>query len=199
MPQSRKRRLERLEYDPLDPAKQHKVASAGEIVSTYVDGHILAGATATNRALATWRRVAGKRAVKHTVAVWLSEPMGPRNLPELVVYLDGNALMADLTTNAELYVDLLAHAGLEVSRVRFKLSKKAGQRRAPTGDGREGPRAAAELPPLTAYERARVELATSGLPPKIRENASKAMEMSMRRAKLETTRDNKMGPQNPRQ
>ena len=125
MAQSRKRRLERLEYDPLDPSKQHQPQTAGELVSSFVDKNLLAGASAASLALTTWRRVAGRRAAKHTVAVWLSEPRGRASLPDLVVYLDGHALMVDLTTNAELYVDRLAHAGLEVGHVRFKLSKKA--------------------------------------------------------------------------
>ena len=76
------------------------------------------------------------------VAVWLSEPRGRASLPDLVVYLDGHALMVDLTTNAELYVDRLAHAGLEVGHVRFKLSKKAGQRREERGETSEPVRAA---------------------------------------------------------
>lgn len=197
MPQSRKRRLERLEYDPLDPAKQHEPMAVGSAVSAFVDKRLLAGASAASLALSTWRRVAGRRAAKHTVAVWLSEPRGRTNLPDLVVYLDGNALMVDLTTNAELYVDRLAHAGLEVGHVRFKLSKKAGQPREVRATSGPTHRTAPELPLLTAYERARVAEATGKLPPKIRENASKAMEMSLRRAKLKTTGDGETSPQNP--
>lgn len=59
MAQSRKRRLERLEYDPLDPSKQHQPQTAGELVSSYVDKNLLAGASAASLALTTWRRVAG--------------------------------------------------------------------------------------------------------------------------------------------
>ena len=121
------RARERAEYDPLDPAKQHEPVEAGTLVSKLVDGRVLAGASDASRALVTWRRIAGRRAAKHTVTAWLKRPKTGDGLPELVVYLDGNALMADLSTNAELFVDRLAYAGLEVSRVSFRLSRKAGQ------------------------------------------------------------------------
>ncbi len=197
MAQSRKRRLERMEYDPLDPAKQHEPQEVGALVSSFVDKNLMAGASAASLALTTWKRVAGRRAAKHTVAVWLSEPRGRAALPDLIVYLDGHALMVDLTTNAELYVDRLAHAGLEVGHVRFKLSKKAGQRREEPPEQREGRSVEAELPPLTPLERAHVEAATMHLSPKIRANASKAMEMSLRRAKLKTTGESQTSPQKP--
>lgn len=196
--QSRKRWRERLEYDPLDPAKQHAPETAAELVSTYLDARLAAGANKTMQALTVWRKIAGKRAAKHTVAVWLSDPSGPMNLPDLVVYLDGNALMVDLSTNAELYVDRLAHAGLEVAHVRFKLSRKAGQiaqerLAAAASPKRETP----ALPPLTDYERARIALEVQRVPEAIRKDASKAMELSWRRAKLATTQEVTNGPQNP--
>lgn len=197
MAQSRERRRERLEYDPLDPAKQHEPKTVASAVSALVDGNLLAGASAASLALTTWKRVAGRRAAKHTVAVWLSEPKGRANLPDLVVYLDGHALMVDLTTNAELYVDRLAHAGLEVGHVRFKLSKKAGQPREESPSKPSVHPAEPPLPPLTPMERAHVTAATNNLPPEIRENASKAMEMSLRRAKLRTTDPVQTSPQNP--
>ena len=189
--QRARRNAERAEYDSLDPAKQHAPQTAAAIVSAYVDGSVLAGASATSRALVTWRRIAGKRAAKHTVAVWLSEPKratrGER-LPELVVYLDGNALMADLATNAELYVERLAYAGLHVSAVKFRLSRKAGQRPQPAPPAKEpaAPTAPA-LPALTAYERASVDAACEKLPDRLRASASEARKMSLRRHKLETT------------
>ena len=193
----RGRALERAEYDPLDPAKQHEPAQAGRLVSSYVDGRVLKGASEASRALVTWRRIAGKRAAKHTVAVWLNRPKAGGGLPELVVYLDGNALMQDLTTNAELYVERLAYAGLEVARVRFRLSRKAGQQ-APAAAGEPAARpepAPDELPPLTALERARVAEACSRLPDEIRPSASKAMELSLRRQKLQTTQNGTTPPE----
>ena len=191
------RALEREEYDPLDPAKQHAPTQAGSLVSGYLDSRMLAGASDASRALVTWRRIAGRRAAAHTVAVWLNRPKKGEGLPELVVYLDGNALMADLTTNAELYVERLSYAGLEVARVRFRLSRKAGQAAAAgTGVAAPGvagtgmpaaPEAAQELPPLSPVERARVADACAGLSGKLRESAYEAMELSLRRSKLQTT------------
>lgn len=193
--------LERREYDPLDPAKQHAPAQAGSLVSSYIDGRVLKGASDASRALVTWRRIAGKRAAKHTVAVWLNRPKRGDGLPELVVYLDGNALMQDLTTNAELFVERLAYAGLEVARVRFRLSRKAGQQaqaqsESPAaGTAPAADHAADELPPLTALERARVAAAAANLPDELRPSASKAMELSLRRQKLQTTHKGTMPPE----
>lgn len=197
----RGRALERAEYDPLDPAKQHAPAQAGSLVSSYIDGRVLKGASEASRALVTWRRIAGKRAAKHTVAVWLNRPKRGDGPPELVVYLDGNALMQDLTTNAELFVERLAYAGLEVARVRFRLSRKAGQQtqaqpESPAaGTSPAADHAACELPPLTALERARVAAAAANLPDELRPSASKAMELSLRRQKLQTTQKGTMPPE----
>ena len=185
--------LERREYDPLDPAKQHKPHAAGELVSSYVDGKVLRGASDASRALVTWRRIAGKRASKHTVAVWLNRPKSAAALPELVVYLDGNALMADLTTNAELYVERLAYAGLDVARVRFRLSRHAGERPSASDERAEVSRPP-ELPALTPDEELAVERACANLPERLLPNACEAMRLSMRRRKLETT---KKGPSLP--
>ena len=206
--------LERLEYDPLDPAKQHAPLGAGALVSRYVDGRVLKGASDASRALVTWRRIAGARASRHTVAVWLNRPKSGRGLPELVVYLDGNALMADLTTNAELYVERLAYAGLHVARVRFRLSRRAGElatSAAASSSTAGGPYASvapaapavpgdvdaappAELPPLTPSEELAVERACARLPEKVRPSACEAMRLSMRRGKLQTTRDEPARP-----
>ena len=198
---TRGRALERAEYDPLDPAKQHAPAQAGSLVSSDSAGRVLKGASDASRALVTWRRIAGKRAAKHTVAVWLNRPKRGDGLPELVVYLDGNALMQDLTTNAELFVERLAYAGLEVARVRFRLSRKAGQQaqaqsESPAaGTAPAADHAADELPPLTALERARVAAAAANLPDELRPSASKAMELSLRRQKLQTTHKGTMPPE----
>lgn len=193
-----KRGLERAEYDPLDPAKQHAVVSAGALVSGYLDGKMLAGASDASRALVTWRRIAGRRAAKHTMAVWLNRPKTGEGLPEMVVYLDGNALMQDLTTNAELYVERLAYAGLPVARVRFRLSRKAGQRPAEPQAGAECEPRAQDLPPLTALERAQVKQACANLPDRLRASASEAMSLSLRRRKAEDTGDKQMPPQSGR-
>lgn len=183
MASARLRWLERREYDPLDPAKQHKVETAASVVSAFVDKRVAKGTSEVGRALSCWRSVCGKRAAKHTVAVWLNQPK-EGGLPELIVYLDGNTLMADLTTDAEMYQERLAYAGLEVERVKFRLSRKAGQ--ASERPKQRNQETVASLPDLSSYERAQVVQATSVIKdPKMREAASEAMENSLRRAKLE--------------
>jgi hypothetical protein len=195
MASSRRRWQERREYDPLDPAKQHEVKSAASVVSSLLDSKIGAGTSEVGRALSVWRRVCGKRAAKHTVAVWLNKPEDGKSLPELIVYLDGNTLMVDLTTDAEMYQERLAFEGLEVSKVSFKLSRKAGEKRE-TSQEKKPEREV--LPTLSAYEEARVDEAVATLDPRIKENASEAMKNSIRRAKLNTTSEAKTDPQNPR-
>lgn len=193
MASSRKRWLERREYDPLDPAKQHEVTSAGSVVSSFLDKRMSKGTGEVGRALACWRKVCGKRVTRHTVAVWLNRPEGG-GLPELIVYLDGNTLMADLTTDAEMYQERLAFAGLEVERVKFRLSRKAGQA-AETRAGESAKPEPVELPGLSAYEQARVEQATSVITDdKMRAAASEAMKNSLRRSKLENTQNGEPRP-----
>lgn len=192
MASSRKRWLERREYDPLDPAKQHEVQTAASVVSSLVDNRISKGTGEVGRALSCWRSVCGKRVAKHTVAVWLNRAEA-NELPELIVYLDGNTLMADLTTDAEMYQERLAFAGLEVERVKFRLSRKAGQ--AAETQGKRSKEQPEELPELSAFEQVQVEQATSVLDdPKIRAAASEAMKNSIRRSKLKTTQDGKPNP-----
>ncbi len=192
MVSSRKRWLERREYDPLDPAKQHEVQTAASVVSSLVDNRISKGTGEVGRALSCWRSVCGKRVAKHTVAVWLNRTEA-NELPELIVYLDGNTLMADLTTDAEMYQERLAFAGLEVERVKFRLSRKAGQ--ATESQGQRTKEQPEELPELSAFEQVQVEQATSVLDdPKIRAAASEAMKNSIRRSKLKTTQDSKPNP-----
>ena len=183
------RAMARRDYDPLDPAQQHAPKTACELIRTYLDNHVLAGAHDSSRVFALWCLVAGRRVGKHTMAVWAGHPKGAKEgPPELVVYLDGNALMADLTTNAELYVDRLAYAGFPVAQVRFRLSRKAGQatsscvHTAPSSTD-----AAPYLPPLSAQERDEVELACAQLPTRLRDSASEAMRLSLRRNKGQST------------
>lgn len=186
-----KRARERAEYDPLDPAKQHEPEQAGALVASFLDGRSLAGVSDASRALMTWRRICGRRAASHTVAVWLNRPKKGSGLPELVVYLDGNALMADLTTNAELFCDRMAWAGMPVARVRFRLSRKAGStgvRDSPAvSRQRTSPARPAELPPLTPAEAAQVAQACAQLPDRLRESASEAMSLSLRRQRAHDT------------
>ncbi len=192
MGMSRRRWAERAEYDPLDPSKQHEPVTAGKAVSGLVDAKMAAGTSEVGRALSVWRSVCGKRVARHTVAVWLSQPK-EGEMPELVVYLDGNTLMADLTTDAEMYQERLAFAGLEVQRVKFRLSRKAGQAFEQPKQRNQEP--VANLPDLSSYERAQVAQATSVIKDaKMREAASEAMENSLRRAKLETTPNDKPNP-----
>lgn len=231
-------------HDPLDPACQHKAMGAGVLVSGYVNGKMLAGTSATSRAFLAWRRVAGRRALKHTVSVFLKTDVAPRGvragrgsgeaspasygrpdlvgaaapraygaavgsadpaspLPELYVYLDGNALMADLSTNADLYRERLAYVGLPVSAVRFRLSRHAAEHRAALREeSAAGARATVSptasaaapvrpLPELSLAEEARVREACASLPDGLRQKASEAMRSSLRWEKSKDTRDRK--------
>lgn len=189
-------------YDPLDPSQQHEPTQAGALVEKYLNTDMAHGMSSTRRALMLWRRVAGTRIAKHTLAVWVSEPKKPDENPDLVVYLDGNALMADLTTNAELYIDHLAYVGFPVHSIKFRLSRKAGTHtqsmssalndsyKSAVQSTRTAIKTAdipASLPPLSHQEEEQVESACAPLPDKLRESASKAMKLSLRRDKASTT------------
>lgn len=196
----RSRAEQRRRYDPLDPACQHRPRQAADMVRSLVTGSLERGMGQTGRAFAVWSRVCGTRALRHTVAVWVrDDPAG--GMPDLYVYLDGNTLMADLATNADLYVERLAYAGMPVRRVCFRLSRYAGQRSRLSGGGafgqgsRPAPR---ELPPLTPAERSFVERSCEELPDALRKSATEAMQLSLRWNKLKNTDNVSESRQTPR-
>lgn len=194
----RRRAEQRRDHDPLDPACQHEALQAGDMVRSLVAGSLERGLGQTSRAFALWSRVCGRRALRHTVAVWVREDPA-KGAPDLYVYLDGNTLMADLTTNADLYAERLAYAGMPVRKVCFRLSRYAGARRGRTSEAalpNQKPRE--ELPALSPAELAFVERSCAHLTEPLRASAAEAMRLSLRWNKLKNTEKTPESPHTAR-
>lgn len=190
MQEKYKRYLEREEYDPLDPAKQHDAKTSSELVKAFLNKKISSGLSLTSKAYVKWCEVAGSRAASHTMAVWVNDK-NPHKDPELVVYLDTNTLIADYTTNAEIYIDRLLYADFPISKLTFRLSNKVRQTQQSLDSQEEKEE---ELPELSSSELQEIEVLCSNLSPNLKASASRAMELSLRRQKLEDTRNIKPTP-----
>lgn len=184
MGERQRRNFIRQNYDPDNPSYQHAPQTAGEVVNSYIDKKISTGLSKTNKAYVMWCKAAGKRAASHTMAVWINEKKKP---VELVVYLDNNSLIVDYTTNAELYIDRLNYIGFPVSGLKFRLSNKVSKK----SHKDAFKNSELELPELSYDEIQQIEEECKNLPLSIKKNAFKAMEMSLRRQKLQTTENNK--------
>lgn len=186
MKESYKRFLERQNYDPLDPTKQHEAKSSEELMTTFLNNKIKKGLSLTSKAYIKWCEIAGLRAASHTMAVWVNDESDPKK-PELIIYLDNSSLIADYTTNTELYKERLSYADFPVTSLKFKLSRKVGknkpQQEVKTQDKK------IELPNLTQPEEEEIELLCKTLPNTLKDKVSKAMELSFKVSKLENTRN----------
>lgn len=80
-------------------------------------------------AMRAWLAVSGKRGRVHTRGVYVVEPTAPGRPRVLKVYVDSNPVVSDMRANSEVYAVKLAHAGLEVDAVEFRLSRKVGMER----------------------------------------------------------------------
>lgn len=119
--------------------------------------------------------------------------------PVLCVYVDSNARLTDFRANKDVYLARLSNVGLAVSDVEFRLSRtrkplcgeadahaRQEERSAP---GEHVP--SAPLPALTAHEEEHVSRLVRDLPAGLRESASRAISLSMRRKKIANTQKGK--------
>lgn len=180
------RDLERRDYDPSDPSKQHEPIKAQDLVSSYIEKNLSSGLSLTAKAYKYWCEIAGKRAIKHTMAVWVNEKNN-KEYPTLYVYLDNNSLRTDFTTNEEIYRDRLAYVGLTVSDIQFLLSKKVAVKE----QENKTRSYVEELPQLTQQEETEIRELCKNLPEALKANAFKAIKISYQQAKLKNTKNNK--------
>lgn len=160
--------------------------SAGDLVSAAM-GTMARSADGTVRAGYAWNLVAGDSGRRHTMGLYL-EQHEDRD-PVLKVYLDSSPLIQDFATDHLLYERRLAEVGLPVSRVRFELSRKAGQPKTAHAD-KPAPSARPidSCPPLGAADRGLVDACSSGQASGVSEAMARAMEAVMRREKDEAGR-----------
>lgn len=188
MKEQYKRYLERQLYDPNDPTKQHSALSTTELFSSLLDEKLSKGISLTSKAYIKWCEIAGSRAASHTMAVWVNEN-NQKEYPDLIVYIDSSTLLADFTTNAELYKERLIYANFPVESIKFRLSNKVGKKK--TIQPQTTQIKDIELPELTEQEKLYVQELCKNLNGSLQASASRAMELSLKVQKLENTRNNK--------
>lgn len=161
----------------------------GSLVGEVVNDRMAAKMSSNQRAAAAWYRANGDREHKHTTGVFLKRARVAGAAPILGVYVDSHVMATDFGVNKDIYLARLANIGFAVSGIEFIVSRK-GYR---AGKAREMAKESAPevLPELSPQEAVEVESLTAQLPDAIRENASKAIAMSLRRQKLEKTQNRK--------
>lgn len=163
----------------------------GRVVDADISGHLSKGQLAAR----SWLAANGDTERRHTCGVYLRDARMRGADPVLCVYVDSSARLTDFRANKDVYLARLANAGLSVSDVEFRLSRKRGPLYAAShGEGSgEGRRESAPpaLPPLTHEDRERVGELVADLPDGLKESVSRAISLSMRREKCEHTQKDK--------
>lgn len=181
----------------LEGNRERNQESIGDLLSRVVGGEMRGRMSAAQRAAAAWYGANGDIERAHTTGVFLKKPKREGAAPILGVYVDSHARLTDFTVNREIYLARLHNAGLEVSGIEFRLTRRdraGAQAEAGTGAGAgggEGRSALPErprpldLPQLDEGKRATIEVAVADLEEPLRSKVAHAMEMSMRRQEFE--------------
>lgn len=181
----------------LEGNRERNQESIGDLLSRVVGGEMRGRMSAAQRAAAAWYGANGDIERAHTTGVFLKKPKREGAAPILGVYVDSHARLTDFTVNREIYLARLHNAGLELSGIEFRLTRRdrAGAQYeagagagAGGGEGRsalpERPRPL-DLPQLDEGKRATIEVAVADLEEPLRSKVAHAMEMSMRRREFE--------------
>lgn len=181
----------------LEGNRERNQESIGEVLSRVVGGEMRGRMSAAQRAAAAWYGANGDIERAHTTGVFLKKAKREGAAPILGVYVDSHARLTDFTVNREIYLARLHNAGLELSGIEFRLTRRdraeaqneagAGAS-AGAGEGHsalpERPRPL-DLPQLDEGKRATIEVAVADLEEPLRSKVAHAMEMSMRRQEFE--------------
>ena len=177
----------------LEGNRERNQESIGEVLSRVVGGEMRGRMSAAQRAAAAWYGANGDIERAHTTGVFLKKPKREGAAPILGVYVDSHARLTDFTVNREIYLARLHNAGLELSGIEFRLTRRdraeaQAEAGAGAGEGRsalpERPRPL-DLPQLDEGKRATIEVAVADLEEPLRSKVAHAMEMSMRRQEFE--------------
>ncbi|MBP3893476.1 MAG: hypothetical protein J6D34_05465 [Atopobiaceae bacterium] len=160
----------------------------GELMHEVVDGHMQSRMSANQRAAAAWYRANGDRERAHTTGVFLKKSRVSGAAPILGVYVDSHAMATDFGVNKDIYLARLANVGFAVSGIQFMPSRK-GYRPTRAARGTIAEAGPEELPELSDEEKRRVESLVADLPDDLRSSASKAIALSMKRQKHQTSKN----------
>ena len=157
------------------------------LMSEVIDGTMMSRMSANQRASAAWYRANGDRERAHTTGVFLKRPRVAGAAPILGVYVDSHVMATDFGVNKDIYLARLANIGFTVSGIQFMPSRK-GYRPARVTRGESAVTSNEQLPELSADEQEWVESLVVDLPEEIRQSASKAITLSMRRQRHQTSK-----------
>lgn len=161
--------------------------SISSLMHEVVDGQMSARMSANQRAAAAWYRANGDRERNHTTGVFLKRARVVGAAPVLGVYVDSHAMVTDFGVNKDIYLARLANIGFKVSGIEFIVSRP-GYHTA-RSNRQEPDKTSVELPELSAQELQEAQILVSDLPESLKTNAFKAVVMSKRRKKLETSQN----------
>lgn len=157
------------------------------LVGGIVEGQMSAKMSANQRAAAAWYRANGDRERTHTTGVFLKRARVAGAAPVLGVYVDSHVMATDFGVNKDIYLARLANVGFMVSGIEF-IPSREGYRAKRDRVQAQKP-VEVTLPELSQEELDEVESLTAQLPEQLRESASKAITLSIRRQKLEKTQN----------
>lgn len=95
----------------------------GEALQSFMQNSFDKKLSLQQKANRAWYSANGAFEHRHTCGVFLKQDDNQQKPPVLYVYLDNNAIMQDFTTNKDIYLIRLHHAGFELSDIQFRLSK----------------------------------------------------------------------------
>ena len=132
----------------LEGNRERNQESIGDLLSRVVGGEMRGRMSAAQRAAAAWYGANGDIERAHTTGVFLKKPKREGAAPILGVYVDSHARLTDFTVNREIYLARLHNAGLELSGIEFRLTRRdradaQGQAGAAAGAGGGETRASA--------------------------------------------------------
>jgi hypothetical protein len=163
--------------------------SISSLMREVVDERMSARMSANQRAAAAWYRANGDRERNHTTGVFLKKARVAGAAPVLGVYVDSHAMVTDFGVNKDIYLARLANIGFKVSGIEF-IPSRAGYHAARSRH-EEPKKLPVELPELSPQELKEVQILVSDLPEPLKTNAFKAVVLSKRREKLETSQNGK--------
>lgn len=134
----------------------------------------------TQQAYKVWFSVNGRFEKNHTCGLFLKEDEHRHSDPILIVYIDKHTILQDFTTNKEIYLVRLAHAGFMLSDIQFKLSKMPKKINKDEVK-KENIQKNVIAPKPTEEQCQRAYLLTKNLPTKLKEKVYKAIISSLNR------------------
>lgn len=104
-------------------AEKTSESSLKEVLNNLYDLSLAKNLSKTQQAYKAWFSVNGTFEKNHTCGLFLKKDERSNVDPTLIVYIDKHTILQDFTTNKEIYLVRLAHAGFMLSDIQFKLSK----------------------------------------------------------------------------